>query len=580
MSATKQVMALVEEATPREKESNRMSGININRRTFVQGGVAASALAALAACGKKSDGGGTDAEGGEGAATASSGGVLKYFITNPVAIDPYNAQETQGMQVTQALFDSLTGFDWTTGDLVPKAAESWDVSDDAKVFTFHLVKDAKFHNGDPVDAASFKRGWERICDPTMTTPSVIAYHLNPIKGAVAMQEGKATEIEGVKVIDDLTLEVTLDEPMAEFPYICTHDALAPVPQAALDDPDAFALAPIGNGPFKMEGTWVADQYIDLVRFDDYYAGPAKIDEIYFSIQKDPNTAFREFEAGNLDFTDIPAGRIQELEDKYGTSEDGYTVTPGKQVLKGQEAGVYWLVVNVEDEVLKDLTLRQAISLAINRQNIVDTVFEGTRQPATSVFPTPIDSDPSDAWEFCKYDKDAAAKLLDEKYPADSKGKRGIKLTLSYNSGGGHEDIMSCIQGDLEAVGIECEQSSMEWAAYLSAMGDGSLQIGRMGWNADFPIMDNFIYPNFLTTSENNYSKYSNPDLDKGLEEARKILDEDERKAAYRELNAMIAQDMPVIPLMYYAHNFVGSERLANLYHNPQTKTDFETVEFA
>lgn len=552
----------------------------MNRRTFVKGGLAASALGALAACGKKSDGGGAASEGGEAAGTAATGGVVKYYLSNPVAIDPYNAQETQGMQVTQALFDSLTDFDWDSGELVPRAAESWEVSDDAKVFTFHLVEGAKFHNGDPVDAASFKRGWERICDPTMATPSVIAYHLNPIKGAEAMQKGKAKEIEGVKVIDDLTLEVTLTEPMAEFPYICTHDALAPVPQAALDDPEAFAHAPIGNGPFMMQGEWVADQYIDLVRFDDYYGEPAKIDEIYFSIQKDPETAFREFEAGNIDFTDIPAGRIQELESKVGTSDDGYTVTPGKQVLKGEEAGVYWLTVNVKDDVLSDLTLRQAISLAINRQNIVDTVFEGTRKPATSVFPTTIDDDPSDVWEFCKYDKEAAIKLLDEKYPADSKGKRGIKLTLSYNSGGGHENIMSCIQGDLEAVGIECTQESMEWAAYLSAMGDGTVQIGRMGWNADFPIMDNFIYPNFLTTSENNYSKYSSKELDKGLVEARKIVDEEERKAAYRKLNQIIAEDMPVIPLMYYAHNHVGSERLASLYNNPQTKTDFETVEMA
>ena len=553
--------------------------LNINRRSFLQGGIAASAITALAGC-KKSDDAASSQSGGQAASAPAGGNVLKYFISNPVAIDPYNAQETQGMQVTQALFDSLTGYDWTLGDIVPKAAERWDVSDDAKVFTFHLVKGAKFHNGDPVDAASFKRGWERICDPTMPTPSVIAYHLNPIVGAKEMQDGKAKELAGVKVIDDLTLEVTLEEPMAEFPYICTHDALAPVPQAALDDPDGFAVAPIGNGPFKMDGTWVSDQYINLVRFDDYYGEKAKIDGIYFSIQKDPATAFREFEAGNLDFTDIPAGRIKELEGKFGTSEDGYTVSTGKQVLKGEEAGVYWLTVNMQDEVLKDLTLRQAISLAINRQNIVDTVFEGTRLPATCVFPTPIDDDPSNAWEFCKYDKEAAIKLLDEKYPADANGKRGIKLTLSYNSGGDHEDIMSCIQGDLQAVGIETEQSSMEWAAYLQAMGDGTVQIGRMGWNADFPIMDNFIYPNFLTTSENNYSKYSNEALDKGLVEARKIVDEEKRKAKYRELNAMIGKDLPVIPLMYYAHNHVGSERLKSLYYNPQTKTEFDTVEFA
>lgn len=542
--------------------------INIDRRAFVVGGLAASALTTLSGCLRKSD-----------SELAAIGKVLKCYISNPVAIDPYNTQETQGTQVVQALFDSLTTYDWDAGEVVPKAAESWEMTPDAKKFTFHLVKGAKFHNGDPVDAQSFKRAWERMCDPTMPTPSVIAYHLDPVKGAKEMQAGKAKELEGVKVLDDYTLEVTLDEAMAEFTYVCAHPALAPVPQAALDDPEKFGLAPIGNGPFKMEGEWVADRYIYLRRFDDYYGTPAKIDGIYFLIQKDPETAFREFEAGNLDFTDIPTGRIAELESEFGTSDDGYTITPGKQVIRGEEAGIYWLTVNVEDHLLKDITLRRAISLAINRQNIVDTVFEGTRIPATCVFPTPIDDDPSNAWEYCRYDKDAAAKLLDEKYPADAKGKRGITLTLSYNSGGGHEDIMSCIQGDLEAIGIETKQSSLEWAAYLQAMTDGSIQIGRMGWNADYPNMDNFIYPNFLTTSENNYSKYSNKRLDEGLLEARAMVDEEERKAAYRELNHILGEDMPVIPLMCYSHNQVGSAKLKSLYYDAESKTDFATVEF-
>ncbi len=552
---------------------------NMKRRTFVQGGLAASALAALAACGKKNDAAGSAASGGA-AAGAAGGKVLKYFITNPVAIDPYNTQETQGTQVEHVLFDALTGFDWDKKEVVPKAAESWEPNADATEFTFHLVKGAKFHNGDPVDAASFKRGWERICDPNMATPSEIRYHLDPVVGAKEMGEGKAKEITGMEVVDDTTLKIKLVSPMAEFPYICAHPALAPVPQAALDDPAKFLVAPIGNGPFKMEGEWVSDQYINLVRFDDYYGQKAKIDGIYFSIQKDPSTAFREFEAGNLDFTDIPAGRINEMKSKYGESADTYTSTPGKQVLTGLEAGVYWLTVNLEDEVMKDLTLRQAISLAVNRQNIVDTVFEGTRTPATSVFPPVIDDDPSNAWEFCRYDKEAAIKLLDSKYPADANGKRGIKITLSYNSGGDHENIMSCVQGDLEAVGIEVTQSSLEWGAYLQAMSDGTVQIGRMGWNADFPNMDNFIFPNFLTTSENNYSKYKNAKLDEGLVDARKTMDEGERKAKYRALNQLIAADLPVIPLMFYAHNNIASDRMASLYHDPQTKTDFAAAEFA
>jgi peptide/nickel transport system substrate-binding protein/oligopeptide transport system substrate-binding protein len=266
--------------------------------------------------------------------------------------------------------------------------------------------------------------------------------------------------------------------------------------------------------------------------------------------------------------------MKEVTEKYGEAEDGYTVTPGKQTLLGAETSVYYLTVNCEDEVMKDPVIRNAISLAVNRQNIIDTVFEGTRIPADCMFPRAIDDDEGNAWEYSHYDIDAAAKMLDEKYPADADGKRGIKITLSYNSGGGHEDIMSIIQGDLEKIGIEVTQSSLEWAAYLQALSDGTYQIGRLGWIADYPTMDNFLYPNFLSTAENNYSKYKNPDIDKALADARQIVDEAERREAYRKINQMIGEDLPVIPVMFYAHNHVGSQRLGSLYYDPQGKAEF------
>ena len=553
-----------------------MADMTMNRRTFVSGSLAASALAALAACGNNAGGSGSgSAEGG-----ASGDKVIKFYINNPVAIDPYNTQESEGTQVEHILFDALTDYDWDKGEIVGKAATSWDVNDDATEFTFHLVEGAKFHNGDPVDAASFKRGWERICDPTMTTPSEIRYHLDPVKGAAEMADGSATELEGVEAVDDLTLKVTLTAPMADFPYICAPPALAPVPQAALDDPESFLVAPIGNGPFMMDGEWVADQYINTVRFDDYYGEPAKVDGIYFSIQKDPDTAFREFEAGNIDFTSVPSGRLGEVSDKYGVSEDGYTVTPGAQTLTGAEASIYYLCVNVEDEVMKDPVVRNAISLAINRENICETVFEGTRQPADCVFPKVIDDDPSNTWENSHYDLEAAAALLDEKYPADADGKRDIQIKLSYNSGGGHEDIMSIIQGDLEKIGITVTQESLEWAAYLDALSDGNYQIGRLGWIADYPTMDNFLYPNFLSTAENNYSKYVNEEVDKALADARQIVDDEERKEAYREANRIIGADMPIIPVMFYSHNHVGSERLSSFFYDAQGKAEFAIAELA
>ncbi|MGL5173456.1 MAG: ABC transporter substrate-binding protein, partial [Olsenella sp.] len=139
----------------------------VTRRNFVKGGVAAGALAGLAAC-SSSNGSSTSTTASNSSSTYT-GGSVSYYINDPVAIDPYNCQESEGTQVVKCLFDPLTKYDWENQELLPAAAESWEANDDASEFTFHLVKGAKFHNGDPVTAECFKRGWERMCDSTMTT---------------------------------------------------------------------------------------------------------------------------------------------------------------------------------------------------------------------------------------------------------------------------------------------------------------------------------------------------------------------------------------------------------------------------
>lgn len=538
------------------------NGGGVTRRTFVKGGLAASALAALAACGKN----GNAASGqGESAVKASDGGTFKYYITDPVAIDPYNLQESEGTQVGHVLFDSLVEWDWDKSDVKAKAAESWEINDDNTVFTFHL-KDAKFHNGDPVTAESFKRGWQRLVDPSMATPSEIGYHLSPVVGYDEMAQGSAKEISGLTCPDDKTFVVTLSAPMADFLAVCCHPGLAPVPQAAIDDPDSFLLAPIGNGPFMMDGKWESGQYINVKRFEDYYGDKPALDAINFSIQKDPKTAYSELEAGNMDFCQIPTGRIQELSEKFGKSVDGYTISPSRQALLGAEASVYFLAVNLEDETMANKDLRHAMSLAINRQNIVDTLFESGREPADNVFPPIIDKK-GGSWEFAEYDPEKAKQIIDEK------GLAGTTVKLSYNSGGGHEDIMSCIQADLQTVGLTVEQDTKEWAAYLQGLTDGSFQLGRMGWIADYPTLDNFIYPNFYSTADNNFSRYNNPEVDAAIDAARAIADEDERKDAYRKINQMVADDMPIIPIMFYAHQHVASDRVNELYYNAQGIAD-------
>lgn len=542
----------------------------LSRRTFVRSCLSTGSILALSGCSNAAD----DSAGSQ---NLPKGGTLYFYIDNPVAIDPYNTQESEGRQVQKALFDALTTYDWKSGRLVGLAAESWEANGSATEFTFHLVRGATFHNGEPVTAQSFKRAWERICDPKMNPPSAIRYHLDPVRGASQMARGDAQQIDGVKVVDDHTLVVTLGAPMADFPYVCAHPSLAPVPQVALDDPQGFMMAPIGNGPFKMDGAWVPDQRIRIVRYDDYYGTPATIDAVEFRILENPGIAFKEFEAGHVDFTPIAFGRFGEISMNYGVAEDGYTVTPGAQTLTGEECSVYMLTANCEDEVLSDPVVRRAISLAIDRDKINHAIFGGNYSSANTIMPPVLDDDPSNEWEDSHYDVEAARKLLDKDHPANANGGRNLQIRLSFNQGGGHDDIINMIASDLQAVGITVEKDSAEWTAYTDMLSKGDFQLARFGWIADYPTMDNFLYPLFFSTSSNNHSRYHNIDIDSAILGAREISDEDERREAYRNICARIGQDMPVIPLLFHSHNHVGSKRVNQLYYDPQGDAHFENA---
>ena len=257
----------------------------MGRRAFVGGTLAASSMAFLAACGKK----GGDASGSE------SGAKLNFYINNPVCIDPYNVQEDQGTQVEYQLFDALTSYDAEKGEIVPLACESFEANDDATEFTFK-IKQAKFHNGDAVTSKSFKLAWERLVSTKSAIakeygPSEVSYHLSMVEGYDDLLAGNTTELSGVTCPDDKTLVVKLSSAYADFPFVASHPALSPVPECAESDVKSFYLAPIGNGPFMMDGKWEDGQEINLKKFDDYYGDKAKLDGIHFQVIKDVETAY-------------------------------------------------------------------------------------------------------------------------------------------------------------------------------------------------------------------------------------------------------------------------------------------------
>ena len=566
------------------------------RKVIAVSAACALSLGILAGCAPKT------ADTGAGAGTTSAvvkGGTLSYYVGEPAYIDPYNTQESEGTQVEQSVFDSLTAFDpLDATKVIPAAALSWSANADASVWTFKLDPKAKFSDGNPVKAQDFIYAWNRIANPnTLNTStkkvegSSIGYHLAPVKGYDEMQaEGsKVAEMSGLKAVDDYTLEVTLKAPFGDFEYVVGHPALAPVEKALVDggvkykdaagteQTAAFGDMPVGNGPFKLSEPWKRGQYIKVVRNDAYAGVKPNIDGIDFRIFQDPNTAYTEFEAGTLDFTQIGEGKIKDAIAKYGEAADGYTANPGKQALLGSENSIYYLDVNNKDfPALKEYKFRKAISLAINRQAICDVVFQGTRVPADNIVPPGIAGYAPGLWPDSKYDAAAAVQAMtDAGFPG---GKGAPEISLWYNADGGHQKIMELVKADLDKLGLKVKLSpTPDFATYLKQLGAGKVQIGRLGWSADYPIIYNFLYPLFNSKSADNYSKFTDPAVDSAIDAAEKISDSAARIAAFTEVDKTIGAQLPVIPIMFYRHHHVAAARVHDLTYSAMNLADFQKV---
>ena len=517
------------------------------------------------------------------------GGTLSYYLSEAFYIDPYNIQGSEDVQVAQALFDSLTDFDPLEPEkLIPAAAESWESTASGKIWTFRLDKTGTFADGTPVKAQDFIYAWNRIASTktknTATNeadPSVLSGILTPVAGTNA--EGNSDKgISGLKALDDYTLEVTLKYPFGDFEYVVAHPALAPVPRKHVEGgvefggkKVPFGEMPLGNGAFKMSEPWKHDQYIKVVANGDYYGQKPYIDGIDFMIFKDPDTAYAEFEAGTLDFTQIGEGRIKEAERTYGVSENGYTANPGQQVLLGTENSTYYLVCNLNDELMQNADLRKAISLAINREAICDLAFEGTRDPADNIVPPGIIGYEKGAWEYAKYDVAAAEKALaDAGFP---EGKGAPEIRLTYNNDGGHEKTMTLIQSDLATIGVKATFDAADATATWEKYTVGKFQIGRSGWGADYPVMDSFLSALFRSAGGSNESGYGNSATDMAIDAARAMVDSDARVAAYQDIDRAIGTDVPLIPIMFYKHNNVAANRVHDLTYSAMALADFNSV---
>lgn len=476
-------------------------------------------------------------------------------LADPRAIDPALVDESVGINITRYLFDGLVRYDSATGEVKPAAAESWEASDDATVFTFHLKKGVKFSNGREVKAEDFIYSWTRALKPE-TMSSMSSSILGPVKGASDFANGITGKLAGVEAPDDYTLKVTLEFPLAEFASFLGHPVAAPVPKEEVERTDVkFSENPVGNGPFKLK-EWRPNEFLVLEKNNEYYGDKARVNEVTVKIIPNPATAIAELKSGNVDAVKIiPPDQIQAL------SGDN-TV----KVFEGQVDALGFAGFNLsESPWIDNARLCQALNYAVDRDTIATKVLQGAATPADGIVPSSMHGHQSDAMPY-KYDPARAKSLLAEAgYP---EGKGLPPLTLAYRTEGPGADIAQAVQASLKDVGVQVDLQGLESGAFLEQMAGGGLSFFMVSWAADYPSIDTFLFPLFKSDEAQNVFHYANPGVDRLLEKARSTLDSGERIAAYNEAEKLILADAPLIPIAFGKDVMAYSPKVTRFAHTP------------
>lgn len=559
---------------------HQMAHTVVSRRRFTGAALASVALAALSAC--------SSGESGERGSAAVVERPLTVGMRRPVSIDPALATDASALTVVWQLFDALMSYDFETEELSCLAADRYEAASDAQGFTFHL-REATFHDGTPVTSSDFKRAWERIVSPRSAVNEAsgatpYAYLLSLVEGYDDVHSGAASNLSGVTCPDDMTLVVRLSIPYADFPYVLAHPVLVPVPEAAEKDAAAFAQKPVGNGPYQLAAEWKSGSgALALSRYDGYDDTPPTLDRVRFEVEADTASSYRAFQTEDLDVSLCPLNEAGDAASSLGRSEDGRTLGEDGRLACVTGLSTSMLACNCAAAPLDDANVRRALSLAIDRAYLADTLFRGTRLPADGVVPPTVHGYREGAWAYATFDADRAAELLEERFPLEEDGDaRDLSIRLAYDTDGGHSEVMKAIADNLSDLGVDCKLEPLEADALRDRIAQGDFDLARVDWTADAPVMDNVLFPLFFSSNAGgtNVSRFQNAAVDEQLALARTELDETTRLATLQDVDSMVGEECPVIPLLYHASVYVASKRVEHLTVGPQGRLNVATSELA
>lgn len=519
--------------------------MTLSRRSMMMGTAAGGAAAlTLAACG--SDEGGSGGAGG-GESGGDGGGVILANGTEPQnPLIPTNTNEVGGGRIVQNIFSGLVSYD-AEGTPQNEVAASIE-TEDSQHYTITLAEGWTFTNGDPVTAQSFVDAWN--FGANAANAQLSGYFFEPVEGFADVQgEDVAADatLSGLAVEDDLTFTVTLTSPQADFPIRLGYTAFSPLPQAFFDDPEGFGEKPVGNGPYMLT-SWEHEVSAELEVNPDYQGPRApQNDGVRFTFYQDIETGYNDLLSGGLDVIDsIPASRLTSFEQELG------------ERAVNQPAAIFQsFTIHVEDPNFSGEAgnlRRQALSKAINRQEICDTIFQGTSSPATD-FSTPVVNGYSDSIpgsEVLDFDAEGAKALWEE-----AEGMQPFEgpFTLAYNADGDHATWTEAVTNQLlNNLGIEATgQSYPTFSALRDEVGNRTITGGfRSGWQADYPSVFNFLGPLYGSAAAegrgSNDADYMNEEFDQLLADGLSATDEETAFAKAQAAEELLFRDLPAVPL--------------------------------
>lgn len=488
---------------------------------------------------------------------------------DPKSLDPHKVSGDWENRVVGDFIEGLLTEN-AKAEAIPGQAESWDISDDGTVYTFHLRDGIQWSDGTPVTAGDFEFAFRRLFDPK--TAASYAYLQFPIKNSEAINSGEITDLTqlGVKAIDDKTLEITLNAATPYFLDALTHYTAYPVPKHLVEqfgDDWAKVEHIVSNGPYSIK-EWLPGSYVRSEKSDSYYgANDVKIDEVFYHVLEDQAAALNRYRAGEFDIlTDFPADQYQWLQDNL----------PG-QAHVVPFLGVYYYVMNQETGPLKDPKIREALSTTVLREVIGPDILGTGELPAYGWVPPGTNNYVPEAYHPSWADKPYEERVEHAKELMTEAGygpDKPLTLQLRYNTNDNHQRIAVALAAMWEPIGIKIELFNADTAVHYDALRAGDFQIGRAGWLLDYSdpsntldLLKTGIEQNGTMNWGNNYGRYSDKEFDGLLVQASTEQDLVKRGEMLAHAEKIAMDAYAAIPIYWYVSKDVVSPKISGFEEN-------------